>query len=181
MSSVKTVISVDGKTSSPVEKNMSLDGNTQSLVKTDMSSEELHCDICKNDFHRMSEFNLHQCLTSGETTCRCEECGKLFCNQFNLKRHQITHTGKRPFRCSTCDKTFAQSYNLKRHQLSHTSNKYTKPFVKNIKIEVNIMSDEKGGDFSKHNEPHSSCNKNQKVKKEKAEVEHSDVKDNLIY
>ena len=86
-------------------------------AKTSMD-EPFVCELCDEKFDRVSDFNKHALIHTGETTFSCPLCDRIFFSELVQKRHTSTHREiEKPYACDQCDKR----YSTKSVLISHAS------------------------------------------------------------
>lgn len=75
------------------------------------------CDLCNQNFTKVSQLVKHKQLHEKKRSFMCEICGRHFRSEAHFTEHQGAH--KPSFQCNMCDRSFATSHNLKRHKLLH--------------------------------------------------------------
>ncbi|XP_013108563.2 zinc finger protein 555 isoform X1 [Stomoxys calcitrans] len=86
------------------------------------TKKSFECEHCGKAFPKISAYNNHIRIHTGEQPFLCMECGKSFRFASSLNTHLLRHRGDKNVQCPHCPKKFVCSSGLYGHMMVHTKN-----------------------------------------------------------
>ena len=93
----------------------------QHIILVHEKPEELRCQTCKKQFHKLSELSTHtKAVHSKLKDILCNKCNKGFSNKGQLAKHmKRVHEGSKYYSCSYCGKQFHTPNQLNLHVIQY--------------------------------------------------------------